>query len=399
MSRVVQVYDRVIDPARFEGGAAEVIWRQCLEAAKDFEVRLITGNVAPAVEAEYATGIFYMDSVLMIRLKGYIPSGPPPLNRRVLVPDLTRVLDEALKEAPDCVVHAHFMITPMVVQSLLIAKKHDAPCIFQPHYHPPHIYPEEERTLRLAYMRHLFPTELEMADAVVAVNSMELEILHRMHGVPREKLHHIPNGVDLEELERRLNEKEVLSKYGLKPEAPIVVQVGRLSKRKNPLDAARAFARVAKRLPQAVLVYVGRPGNQYEEVRDFLRREGLLDRVLFTGFVPNEERNAWLALADVVLALSRWEAFGISVAQALALETPVICTKAGGMVDFVRHGENGFLVDVGDVETASMHLETLLNDLEEAKAMGKRGRELILSQFTWRHMGERLRKLYRRLLK
>ena len=145
------------------------------------------------------------------------------------------------------------------------------------------------------------------------------------------------------------------------------------------------------------MVFVGRRGNQYEEVRRFVDAEGIGNRVIFTDFVPTEERNAWVSLADVVVALSRWEAFGISVAQALALGTPVVATKAGGLADFVRHGENGFLVDVGDVDSAADHLRFLLENPDEAEAMGVRGRRLVLREFTWSKIGERLRALYRSL--
>lgn len=396
MRSVVQVYDRVVDPEKFEGGAAEVVWRQCVEASKEFSVTLLTGNVAPAVGVEYPTGSFTVDGVRVVRLRGVIPRGPPPLNRRVLVADLPATLDSLIAEAEAPTVHTHFMVTPSVLHALLIAEKHAVPSVFQPHYHPPEIYPEEEQAYRRAYMSHLFPVELGMADAIVTVNSMELEILHREHGVPRNKLHHIPNGINPKELERRVEEEKLRARYGI-GDAQVVVHVGRLSKRKNPLDALRAFASATKGNPRAVMVFVGRRGNQYEEVRRFVDAEGIGNRVIFTDFVPTEERNAWVSLADVVVALSRWEAFGISVAQALALGTPVVATKAGGLADFVRHGENGFLVDVGDVDSAADHLRFLLENPDEAEAMGVRGRRLVLREFTWSKIGERLRALYRSL--
>jgi glycosyltransferase involved in cell wall biosynthesis len=92
------------------------------------------------------------------------------------------------------------------------------------------------------------------------------------------------------------------------------------------------------------------------------------------------------------------ELLGLSVLEAMASGTPVIASRLDGLPEVVRDGENGFLVTPGDVDELRDRLARLLGDRALAARMGRRGRELLLEQFTWEACAQRCLAAYDELL-
>jgi N-acetyl-alpha-D-glucosaminyl L-malate synthase BshA len=123
-------------------------------------------------------------------------------------------------------------------------------------------------------------------------------------------------------------------------------------------DVVQIFGRVQKRIP-SVLIMVG-DGPERDAAEDEARQLGVDDKVFFLGKI--EAVAPLLAGADLFLLPSDKESFGLSALEALASGVPVIGTKAGGLPEVVRHGETGYLAEVGDVEAMSdAAIELLLN--------------------------------------
>lgn len=91
------------------------------------------------------------------------------------------------------------------------------------------------------------------------------------------------------------------------------------------------------------------------------------------------------------------ELLGLTVLEAMASGTPVICSRMGGLPEIVQHGVTGLLVDPGD--TAQLHeaLESLLCNPLRAERMGRAARELLLERFTWEKCAERCLRAYEEL--
>ena len=142
---------------------------------------------------------------------------------------------------------------------------------------------------------------------------------------------------------------------------PWVVVVGRLEAYKRVDWLFGVLQRVVARLPSVRLAVVGR-GTAEASLRRRARQLGLEERVTFTGFVSDAERDAWLARARVSVCASTKEGFGLTVIEANALGTPNVTTLAPGLRDTVRHGETGYLVPAHDAEAFAEHLLALLTD-------------------------------------
>jgi glycosyltransferase involved in cell wall biosynthesis len=133
---------------------------------------------------------------------------------------------------------------------------------------------------------------------------------------------------------------------------PIVVFVGRLRKYKGAQILLRAFARVARRVPDATLEIVG-DGPYRSRLEEIARERSIQDRVRFLGATSQADKVAALNRAMVLAAPSPKEGWGLTVIEANACGTPVVASRSPGLVESVRDGETGFLVTHGDVEALS----------------------------------------------
>ncbi|HEV8587271.1 MAG TPA: glycosyltransferase family 4 protein [Pyrinomonadaceae bacterium] len=165
-------------------------------------------------------------------------------------------------------------------------------------------------------------------------------------------------------------------------------------------DLINAAVIVLKRFPNAKFLLVGSgwtaAGDQYqEEMKTMVRKLGLEDSVIFTGF--HENVNGVLRELDIAVQASISENLGGTV-EALLMERPLVATRVGGMVDTVKDGETGLLVNPSDPDDLARAVIQLLGDPQRASASGVAGRKLMLERFTLAHTASQLAELYERLL-
>jgi glycosyltransferase involved in cell wall biosynthesis len=133
----------------------------------------------------------------------------------------------------------------------------------------------------------------------------------------------------------------------LAPNGPVVLFVGGLTARKNPLVLLQAFARVRAARPDARLALVG-DGPLRGAVAAGVRRLGLGGAVLATGALPHAEVADWMAACDVLALPSLVEPLGVVALEALASGRPVVATRVGGTPEVVPVPRAGALVDPAD---------------------------------------------------
>lgn len=137
------------------------------------------------------------------------------------------------------------------------------------------------------------------------------------------------------------------ARLGLAEDAPVVLAVGGLTERKNPLGLMQAFARVRTDMPAARLVFVG-GGPLAGAIDAGARTLGITDAVIRTGVLPNAGVTDWMTAADVVAQVSLVEPLGVAALEALASGRPVVGTSVGGLKEVVPHGVAGEIVDPRD---------------------------------------------------
>lgn len=196
------------------------------------------------------------------------------------------------------------------------------------------------------------------ADRVICVSTVGVSFVKEHYPwVADEKLQIIPRGVDLDAFNPDALDREWMQTFIREHQLEgkfIATAVGRVSLLKGVDVLIRAVARLKDEWPELIALVVGGPQknqeNHFEELKTLAVESGIADRVIFAGSqrkVPEID-----ALADVLCSCNvrKPESFGRTVAEALAMETPVVAAAHGGVLDIIRPGKDGFLVPPGDVK-------------------------------------------------
>ncbi len=218
-------------------------------------------------------------------------------------------------------------------------------------------------------------------DAHVACGAWLGHEIERMVGLPAGRVRVVHNGIP-----------EVLPDpvCGLPP-GLVVGTVGRLTREKGFDLLIRAAAKV----PGFSLVIVG-AGEEQERLAALAEDLGIGDRVVLTGWVADSR--AWLRGFDVFVLPSLIEGFPLTTLEAMLAGVPVVASDVGGVGEAVREGQTGRLVPSGDVDALAAAIASLVDDPGTRAALGTRGRQVVLAEFTAGRMAARYEALYRELL-
>ena len=224
--------------------------------------------------------------------------------------------------------------------------------------------------------RKRFIEEYQLADLVVVLSKIAAETF-RTQGFPEEKLFYLPRGADIERF-----------KPGRRPAKFRAIFSGALIKRKGIHHLLEAWNRLG--LPDAELWLVG---SVHDEAKPFLKQLWR-DNILVTGFVHNPEH--YLGQSTVHVFPSQWEGSAKVTYEAAACGLPQITTREAG--DVVRDGQEGILVQPGDVDAIAAAIEHLYRHPEIVVRMSNAARQRIVENFTWDHFRARLLQAYERAM-
>ena len=212
--------------------------------------------------------------------------------------------------------------------------------------------------------------------------------------VDEQKIHVIPNGIDLEVFDRTNCDTAFLDKYGLEKEN-FVLYIGRLYSLKGAHYLIKAFQSIKKEHAELKLVIAG--SGDFEP---YLRKvaQGTRD-ILFIGYVDSLMIKKLLyENCFTVVVPSIYETFPMVVLEAMACSKPVIASNVGGIRSMIKHGKNGFLVKPKDVGGLEIFINKLYEDPNLRRKMGIFSRKLVEKEFTVDKMVDETLKVYKSLL-
>lgn len=202
-------------------------------------------------------------------------------------------------------------------------------------------------------------------------------------GIPPERTHYIPHGVDVDRFHPiRPAERDALRGSLGWDSRLTVLFLGRLSREKGVMDLLEAWARQKRSHARLVLVgpdMTGHPLDAGPAARAFVAAHGLANEVVFAGSVA--EPVPLLQASDVLVQPSHYEAFGITVIEAMASGLPIVATAVGGMRDYLSDGENALLCPPNDVDALAHRLDRILDDAELRKRLSSASRTTVLARF------------------
>ena len=163
----------------------------------------------------------------------------------------------------------------------------------------------------------------------------------------------------------------------------VIAHIGVFRARKRVANLLLAFAEIAPRCPDTMLLLVG-GGRGYEEPLGALASNlGIRERVVFTGSVSPSHVPSYLSLADIFCLVSSYEGMPMALLEAMQGGKAVIATDGYGMKDLLAGGDAGVLVPVDDISATAAAIETLVRDPARRRALGDAARRRVESRFTW----------------
>lgn len=254
-------------------------------------------------------------------------------------------------------------------------------------------------------------TGIENADAVIAVSEETRRDILNHFSIPPEKVHVIHNGIDLE-IYQKTPATDALVKYGVDPQRPFVLFVGRVTRQKGIIHLVRAIPAIDPTLQ--VVLLAGEPDTQ--EIRREMTEgvaQGSAGRdgvIWIEKMLPRPEIIQFYSHAAVFCCPSVYEPFGIINLEAMACETAVVASAVGGIPEVVVPGETGLLVDLQlanntfepvDPDDFSRRLAEAINTValnEELRTRyGQKGRKRAEAYFSWKAIAQKTLDLYRSL--
>jgi starch synthase len=250
------------------------------------------------------------------------------------------------------------------------------------------------------------------ADAVIAVSNGTKEDILRVYPVQAERVHVIYNGIDLNEYQHT-SDKSALKTYGVDPDVPYVLFVGRITRQKGVTHLADAI-RYLPRDTQVVLC-AGAPDTP--EIAAELRQKvddarAYSSRIIWIEkMVTKPEAIQLYSHAQVFCCPSVYEPFGIINLEAMACRTAVVASSTGGIKEVVVDGETGYLVPFEQDPTTSFptnpdqfarelaaKISALLADPDLCVRFGNAGRRRVEQTFSWDAIANQTIELYKRLI-
>ena len=199
-------------------------------------------------------------------------------------------------------------------------------------------------------------------DAVIATSEEAASFVPNVISV-------IPHGVDLDRFSPSKDQRESWSKTGMPGEYGII-NVGRVRPEKGTDLFVKAMIAALPQLPKATAIIAGATKPKDRSFRNELdtriKQAGLIERIKFLGEIPSQDLPALLQGCKALVALPRYEGFGLTPLEGMACGLPVIASKTGYFEEFLNvfNKENacGKIVPTEDYKTASKEIVALLSD-------------------------------------
>ena len=244
---------------------------------------------------------------------------------------------------------------------------------------------------------HLVAAAARHADLIITDSLSSKSDIVRHLRVPAERVHVIYLAAD--PACRPISDEKVLAavrrKYGL-PDA-YVLYLGGFDQRKNLSGLLKAYARVSKAIGDKTppLVVAGRPPSAdtplFPDPKRMARELGVEQKVIFTGWIAEEDKPALYSSAVFFAFLSLYEGFGLMPLEAMACGIPVLVARSSSLPEIV--GSGGLLVNPTDPDEV---VEAMLTLLRDAALRQQLGQDALVqaAKFDWKRTAEQTLQVY-----
>lgn len=243
-----------------------------------------------------------------------------------------------------------------------------------------------------------YPADRRILARLPAVITVSGDIRHALieTGARPERVHVVPNGIDHLKFRRdRSMERTARDSFAIRPDDVVIGAVGRLEAEKNYAMLLHAFSEILPSNQKLLLVIAG-DGSLRPQLLSLARELGLGYRCRFLGHV--DQVIHLHHTFDAFVMCSDNEGSPNAVLEAMALESPVVCTNVGGVADLVRDGVEALLVPRRDQRALTTALAHVVSDRAGASARATAARRKVERQLSFERRMQAVERLYDQLL-
>ncbi|MBI2013533.1 MAG: glycosyltransferase family 4 protein [Candidatus Colwellbacteria bacterium] len=282
---------------------------------------------------------------------------------RIALPHIKDAHIRDIVKMPLDIVHTH---SPFSIGFLgeYIAKKQKIPMFYTHHTDYTHyasVYMKEKVFLP-RFAKKYIKWFADKSTAVIAPSEKVRQMLVSYNVTS--PIHILPSGINCKEFVLDEGDiaktKELKKRLGFGIENKIILYFGRIGAEKNIDFLIKSFSVVQEKMPQTRFVVAG-DGSYLKHLRALAKKLGLQEKVVFTGFVPEEEKKLYYGMADAFVFASHTETQGLVILEALASGLPVVALRDSAIEAAVADGISGFLVEGGETDFADKVLQVLKN--------------------------------------
>jgi glycosyltransferase involved in cell wall biosynthesis len=240
----------------------------------------------------------------------------------------------------------------------------------------------------------LIPTSLKLADKIVAVSEFTRNEIMRCYKIPGEKIRVVHNATG-DDFSGKYSSVEYLKTIKKRYDLPekFILYLGTMQPRKNLPLLVEAYGKIRTRVPGLKLVLAGGK-NAYNFDRNIgktIHKFSLSEDVIFTGYVPEEDKPAFFQLAEVFCSPSLYEGFGIPILEAMSAGTPVIASEIPAYKEIA--GDSAWLFNPSDSDSLAEKIYDVCTQDELRRRLIDSGKKKA-KEFSWKQSAEKTLAIY-----
>jgi len=285
------------------------------------------------------------------------------------------------------IIHAHSPPPMSSYYAARAATKAGTPLVYT-HHCDPEMPSLLGRTVSWIYYRTLLSYTLRHAARIIVYTESYAATSYALWKHPTA---HVPTGLDLSRFGPQNDGAAIRKKHGIEGKK-VVLFVGRLTAHKGIQTIIEAAALTG---PDVKYLMVG-PGEFPAAWSRRMRQLKVEDRIVLAGKVAESELPAYYTACDLLVlpSVSRLEAFGLVLVEAMASRRPVVASDMPGVREVVRDGKTGLLCEPFNSDDLAAKIGALAGSEKERQEMGAAGRKLAEERYSWEVIGEKIEKVY-----
>lgn len=216
-------------------------------------------------------------------------------------------------------------------------------------------------------------------ERIIAISEQEVKSALNKNICNEDKINLIYNGIDICKYDELTNNKvDYKNLLNIPKDKIIIGMVGRISKQKGPDIFVEAAKRIKYSIPNAFFIIVG-DGEDRSQIEEKISEANLTDSFIITGWV--KETYSYIQTFDVAVLLSRWEGFGLAIAEYMVSSKPIVATNVDAIPNLISNYVDGILVEPENVDEVVMAIGNIIKDQKFSNKISKNAEYKVREKF------------------